>query len=103
MTKPRIRLDFETYSDVDIKKAGAWAYSMCLQAHVLMMAWAIEDESIDIWTEYDGTEPPAWTRRPQDFTLVAHNAEFEYAIWNNVFAPRWGIPKLKAEWMSCTA
>lgn len=97
----KIYFDFETYSDVDIKKAGAWAYAQCPLAHVLMMAWAIEDEPVQMWTP--GYPIPDWCFNPQDYILVAHNAEFEYAIWKHVFIRLHGVAPITPENMNCTA
>lgn len=97
----RVRFDFETYSDVDIKKAGAWAYAQCPNARVLMMGWAIDDEPLQMWTP--GYPVPDWCSHPQDFVLVAHNAEFEYAVWKHMFSRLHGVPQIVPENMSCTA
>ena len=45
-----IYLDFETYSEADIKKCGAWRYSIDKTTEILCMAFAINDEQVELWT-----------------------------------------------------
>lgn len=35
--------------------------------------------------------------------VCAHNAGFEWAMWNNILVPRFGAPVLPFEQMDCTA
>jgi len=79
-----ISLDFETYSECDIRKAGAYAYADHSTTEVLCMAWML-----------DGAEPELWTpdmpapQRLLDLidagaTVWAWNSFFEMSIWNLV-------------------
>jgi len=45
-----ITMDFETYSECDIFKAGAYAYADHNTTEVLCLAWALGDESPALWT-----------------------------------------------------
>lgn len=79
----QIHIDFETYSECDIRTAGAYNYAAHPTTEVICMAWAIDDEAPRLWTpgmpfpvELDdalscGAEIWAW------------NAAFERAIWEH--------------------
>lgn len=78
-----ISIDFETYSECDIKTAGSYNYAAHPTTEVLCMAWAIDDEEPQLWTPddvfpqrlvdviIDGAEVWAW------------NAAFERAVWEH--------------------
>jgi DNA polymerase len=93
-------LDFETMSEMDIKKTGADAYARHPSTAVLCMAFAINDEPVKVFV------PPEQQRRamaidpiPYEILsvfpkrlldqiergckVVAHNAPFDQAIWNH--------------------
>jgi len=84
MSVVNISLDFETYSECDIFKAGAYAYANHPTTLALCLAWAVDDEKPRLWTP----DMPA----PQDlFDLIAKGAKlwawnsfFEMSIWNLV-------------------
>ena len=67
------------------------------------MAWAIDNDEPQIWNHgtsdapYDVVEHVVRGGR-----VVAHNAPFELAIWNNILVPRYGWPALKPEQTYCT-
>ena len=79
-----ISLDFETYSECDIFKAGAYAYADHASTEVLCMAWAVNNEPSELWTP----DMPAPHRLLdlilQGATVWAWNSFFEMAIWNLV-------------------
>ena len=94
-------LDFETRSECDIKTAGASVYANHHTTEVLCLAWSI-----------DGAEPRlTWTMRsapPELLELAsdpsihfhAHNAGFEYNIWNKTLP---FLPHIPLERWRCTA
>ena len=51
----KIYIDFETKSAVDLKKQGAYNYAKDPSTEVLMMAWAIDDEPVQIYIPGDHT------------------------------------------------
>ena len=80
----KISIDFETYSECDIRKAGAYAYACHSTSEVLCMAWAVEDEAPKLWLP---TSPPPqrlFDLLAQGAVLWAWNAPFEMAIWSHV-------------------
>lgn len=100
----RLHLDFESRSTVDLKTAGVFIYA--------------EHPTTDIWCAYyqfddgpvRGWSPVRGDKIPQDVaahvlanrTVVAHNAQFELALWNGVGHARYGWPRLNVEQMDCT-
>lgn len=94
-----IILDFETRSMCDLKKAGAWAYSMHPSTEVMCCAFKIDDGPTGVWL-------PIWVQRilghgypVREIPSIAgiyeaHNAEFERVIWENVCIPKYGWPPL---------
>jgi hypothetical protein len=43
-----LHIDIETYSSVDITSAGAYKYAESLDFEILMMAYAFDDEEVEI-------------------------------------------------------
>lgn len=106
-----LHIDFETRSAIDLKKAGLDVYSRDPSTDVWCMAYAFGDEAVDV---LGGSIRSAYQSRVDLFVIgitdhvqdggivVAHNAPFELAIWNNVMVPRYGWPALKPEQVRCT-
>lgn len=74
-------VDFETRSKLDLRKVGARNYAVHESTEVISIAYALDDAPV---------VHARWIKKwPQNRTYVAHNAEFEEAIfkrfWN--FAP----------------
>ena len=44
----RVHIDIETYSDVDIKKAGLYKYAQSPAFDILLIAWAVDDRPVRI-------------------------------------------------------
>jgi len=70
-------LDYETYSEVNIKKAGGYKYAQHPSTIVLVCSYAEDNGSVKRWFPGD---PFPFKRG----TFVAHNSEFEYLIWKFV-------------------
>jgi len=89
MTK--LYIDFETYSEADLKTIGPWAYSKHPSTEVLMMAWAFDNDMPTIWLP--NTKPPNWLLEfgvNPPFQICAWNDFFELCIMRNVL--KWPIP-----------
>lgn len=99
-------LDFETRSALDLREVGLHNYARHPTTDVWCVSWALGDEEPGICSRFDGEDPS----KAQDARLhvasgapvVAHNAPFELAIWNNILVPRYGWPELKPEQTYCT-
>jgi DNA polymerase len=96
-----VYLDFETRSECDIKKCGAYVYSQHPTTSVLCMAWAVEDEPVQLWVP--GQPFPDEMVVLPGYELEAHNVFFERCIWENIMVPRYNWPRIAPEQWRCSA
>jgi DNA polymerase len=99
-------LDFETFSELDVRKVGAYRYARHPSTEVLICAWQLPGMTQPaVWLPRT-QRPPArlmgWVRGGGRFG--AHNAAFERCVW------RWAlsrqhpdIPEVKDSQWVCTA
>lgn len=85
-----LHLDFETYSEVGLKKVGAYAYATHPSTEILCMS-VRNDEASALWVP--GQKAPG-AKTFQDRLLWAWNALFEILIWQHVAVPRYGFPEV---------
>ena len=93
-----IHLDFETRAEIDIKKSGAWMYSIHPGTTILCMAYAIDDEPAELITIFE--------KCPFDVTnniFASHNASFEFYIWHNILVRQFNWPEVPLRQWRCTA
>lgn len=121
---PDIHLDFETRSEIELKKSGAWRYSVDSTTDVLYACWAFGNEDVETWcpalTQSEAEQfgfPEEWhygTEFPKTFKSIilqhgnklvvkAHNAQFERFIWKNVVVKKYGGPEIRRDQFNCTA
>lgn len=99
-----IHADFETYSELDVRYVGAHRYAEHPSTEVLILSYAFDDEPVNTWLP---TQPfperlAEAVRNGEEFG--AHNAGFEYCIWNTVLDRMVaGLPPLRARQLNCTA
>lgn len=82
-----LSLDFETYSDIDLKKYGLDLYSIHPSCQVLMCAYRIDAGPVRHWDATTGAKMPRDLRdalEDDDFQIWAFNAQFERVIMNRV-------------------
>jgi DNA polymerase len=82
----RLHLDFETYSECDLKSAGVHRYAEDPSTEVLMLGWAFDDEPEQLWHPFEGQLPErlvAGLRDPST-AKTAFNATFERLIMKHV-------------------
>ncbi len=98
-------LDFETRSKADIKKVGAYRYSMDPSTSVLCVVYDLKDgKGRRLWHPWAGGIPSDLIRHAQNGgTLEAHNSEFEYCVWNFVCTRLYGWPKIDFKQFRCSA
>ncbi len=90
-----ITIDFETRSMCDLKTCGAFRYAIDPTTEVLCLAY-----TGGLWKRGD-PDPVALLEHVANGGIIeAHNAEFEYVIWNNVMK-HW--PKLHIAQLRCSA
>jgi DNA polymerase I - 3''-5'' exonuclease and polymerase domains len=79
-----ISLDFETYSSVDIKKCGAYKYTRSPDFDILLCAYSIDGEPVEILDLTNPIERGLFNTRFRQFVmnddtiLHAYNASFEF-------------------------
>lgn len=56
-------LDTETYSPVDLKKSGAYAYSEHPETEIMICSYAFDDEPVRLWDSTDGSRMPEDLRK----------------------------------------
>ena len=123
----KLHLDFETRSVVDVTVTGPYRYSVDASTTVLCLCYRVEDENGNLinkatitkdqfndWfdnsclscinPEIDNISYLIGLAKDTDVRFVAHNSMFEYCMWNNVLAKRYGFPEITDfERWECTA
>lgn len=98
-------IDFETYSPVDLKSAGLHNYATNPFTGVHCLGYCFDDGPVELFnfhSERMAEDHPLLLHVAGGGEVVAHNAAFEFAIWNNVCVPKYGWPLLKLEQLRCT-
>lgn len=98
-----LHLDFETRSDLDLRKVGLHVYARGQDTGIWCMAYAFDDEPVKLWFPNGANDFP-YDVHEHVFNLGevwAHNAAFEFEIWNAIVGPHVGA-FLKIEQMVCT-
>lgn len=107
-------LDFETRSEVDLKEVGAWKYA--LHPSTTVMCLTIGDHKDRLvtlnglelgfdwnWDKVTSMLSDDLIDRIQTGHIVAHNAPFEYAVYNAILVRRFGWPaRWEPKLWSCT-
>jgi DNA polymerase len=97
-----LHVDFETYSACDLKARGLDVYARDLTTGVWCMAYAFDDEPVEIWIAGQVCPPRVVKHVLAGGLVYAHNANFEILLWNCVLAKRRGWPTLHVEQVRCT-
>ena len=96
-------LDFETRSKSNLKKIGLVKYSLDPSTEILCLAFKKNGNVTRVYN----FEPNLYFSQlisdiERGCELHAHNAAFEYYIWNNIGALRCGWPRLNLAQMRCS-
>ena len=106
-------VDIETFSDVDIKKAGLYKYAQSPAFEVLLIAWAVDEgpiQILDLTTDPGANGSGAEWQKLQEFMALwraegvvwhAYNAAFEHYCLNT-WAARHGLPEHPISDWRCT-
>lgn len=105
-----IYIDFETRSELDLKKVGAWLYSKHSSTEILCMAFRYENISVELWEPdlFDNTKNDlpfsiGIFQGQKEKLIEAHNAYFERCIWENICIPRYDWPRVLPSQWRCSA
>lgn len=74
-------LDFETFSEADLKKVGSYAYAEHPTTEVLICTYAFDDEPVQVWDCTDGSNMPGDLHRALR-RLVKPNSRIKM-VWHN--------------------
>jgi len=110
----KCHVDFETFSECDLKKTGAYRYAGDNSTEVLCCAMAIDDEEPVVW--FPGVEDQEcfyakactpWQRywdalENPEILIYAHNAMFEASIFQSLGKKTFGIPCPDLSRFRCT-
>lgn len=84
----RLHIDIETYSDVDLKKSGLYRYAQSDDFEVLLIAYAFDDDPVEIVDLAQGESIPDRLRDAlfdPNVTKHAFNASFEWYCLSQYF------------------
>ncbi len=109
----KVTVDFETQSALDLKKFGAFEYSMDPSTIVMCMGYkvpGVETRLLDFnlmqlhFSNHTDGVRAAWLHRIANpaFVFTAHNAFFEQCIYNNVLVKRFGWPPIAPTKWRCS-
>lgn len=101
LNKTVLHLDIETYSELDLTKVGVYKYVEHPSFEILMIAYAFDDEPVEIIDLKQGEEIPEWLRKAlvnPEIIKKAHNANFERTCLQRAL----GVPMPPEQW-ACTA
>lgn len=102
MTDSELSIDFETFSEIDIKKSGAHRYAQDESTEPLCMAWGFDDEEPALWLPDRPLSNRVIDHILNGGAVVGWNVEFERLIWRHIMVPRFGWPSLDDRQLDCT-
>lgn len=110
----RVIFDFETRSKCDLKKSGAFKYSLDPSTQPTCLAFKIRGKPTVYflpfhvvnrhWRDQDPVLKQLWTRLlAEGYEFTGHNAFFERCVYTNILVARYGWPLIPARRYRCTA
>lgn len=111
MSENVVHLDWESRSAAPFgksagkKSVSAFQYAQHPSTEVIWASYALNDEPVRQWRAYRGDPFPDDLLQAvvDGWTVCAHNAGFEFLIWNYTLRPLFDLPELPIEQMDCTA
>lgn len=78
----RLHMDYETASEIDLKKCGAYKYAQHPSTRILMLGWAIDEGDVQLWVPHMQRPPAELVDALHDPSVKKHafNAAFERLI-----------------------
>lgn len=98
----KLHIDFETRSEVDLKKAGLSNYARGHRTEINCMAYAFDDGPIELWKRGEPLPFDLQMAIAEKDIFFAHNAQFEIEMWNEVGVKKYGWPALPISNTHCT-
>ena len=96
-------LDFETRSGADLKEEGADRHLSHPWADVWCMAYALDDGPVEICRAplFAGFVLSEVYFDPE-VKFIAHNAQFEWQVWNKILVKKYGLRPIGIDRFDCT-
>lgn len=115
--RPVAYLDYETRSECNLQKCGAWRYSLDASTEVLCAAFRLSWWPEGVVSLWHPAFPHLGIEESQDWNelgefvdwiqsggiVESHNAAFEAAITANILVPRYGWPTIPVAQRRCSA
>lgn len=110
----RLVFDFETQSEVNLKKSGAYRYSQSPSTKPTCLAFKLRDKPTVYFLNYEAVNRQ-WKDQPEslrtlwedlikeEYQFAGHNAFFEKCIYENILVKRYGWPHIPFRLYRCTA
>ncbi len=102
----KVHLDYESRSPVPFGRQNGltvYQYSRHKDTEILLASFKIGSDPIERWRRGQPI-PKRLVEAVQDgLKVCAHNFAFEWAMWNNIWVPRYGAPVLPFSQGDCTA
>ena len=98
-----INIDFETYSEANLKDVGGYEYSVHPSTEIMMLAFRIRGDQ-HFWMPGMGDEPlaPLFASIAAGEPIHARNAFFEQCIWDNSAVQKMGWPVVEPTQWRCS-
>ena len=100
--QPSCHIDFETRSSADLRATGSHKYAACLSTEIWCLAFAFDDEAVQVWRPGDPDPVRLLGHVRSDGIVVAHNAVFELDIWEHQLHQKLHWPSLFFKQTRCT-
>lgn len=102
MKHKKVHIDFETRSVIDLPITGIYKYAIDKSTDVLCLAYAFDEGPIKIWKLGDSPPLDLLQAVQEKIINTAHNASFEFMIWNYVCVKKYNWPTLRLSQLDCT-
>lgn len=98
-----LEIDFETRSDVDLRKHGVYRYMASPLTEALLASYKLNGGPVKRWRRGEPCPADIVEHVENGGVVSAHNNSFERLLWQRVLTPRYGWPVLRLEQCRCTA
>jgi len=96
-----ISLDFETYSELDLKETGVYPYARHASTEALLLCYTFDEgQTMHTWRRGDPPPLELFQAIADGQILRAFNAQFEMQIWEHVCHGKMGWSKIaQSQWL----
>ena len=115
-----VYIDWETRSEIDIKKCGAHNYAIHPSTEIMCLGWAVEQSPVKITpfvsprgmllfesattkTTTTSDIEPLFEAVRNGALVVAHNVGFDRSIWDKIAVKKFGFPEVPEDNWRCSA